>query len=261
MSDLMTNTPVVMSITDLDPSGGGGISAAVETLSSLGCHCTPVLSRLAACDTHSPKNTEVIDSSLLIEQIRAILEDIRVDLLYVDNITSISHAEAIHTILSDYPRIPLVLYLKLDVVDHKSSLSDAIRALLIPQAKLVITNKHEAMALAPGADTLAACSQELMELGCNNILVTNTNGHGNRICNHWFSRHGSSQQYQWERLPGRFLGSSNTLVAAISAYLAHGLSMAESIQQAQQFTWQALNKAKRIGMGDLLPDRLHWSKR
>ncbi|WP_145999192.1 bifunctional hydroxymethylpyrimidine kinase/phosphomethylpyrimidine kinase [Oceanicoccus sp. KOV_DT_Chl] len=51
MQDLLASTPVVLSINNLDPSGGGGISADIETLTSLGCHCTP---SLASCPLATP---------------------------------------------------------------------------------------------------------------------------------------------------------------------------------------------------------------
>lgn len=260
MTALMTSTPVVLSLSNLDPSGGGGISADIETLASLGCHCTPVVTRLAARDTSNVKNSQITDTTLLIEQIRAVLEDIEVNLINIGDVASISNAEAIHTILSDYPDIPVLFHPELDA-QANNEFGLAIFTLLFPQARLSILNKQAVLALTPGADTLAACAQELMEYGCDNLLITGDNSDSTQITNHWFSRHSNKQQYHRERIPNNYNGAGNTLAAAVSAYLAHGLSMAESIQQAQQFTWQALQKGRRIGMGELLPDRMHWCKK
>ncbi|ARN74424.1 bifunctional hydroxymethylpyrimidine kinase/phosphomethylpyrimidine kinase [Oceanicoccus sagamiensis] len=259
MTEIITNTPVVMSITDHDPSGGGGISADIETLSSLGCHCTPIISQLSARDTHSLKDTLATDTALLIEQARALLEDIQINLFNIGEPGSISHIEAIHTILSDYPDIPVLLHPKLNPDDL--GMSSALAALLLPQANIVVLSKEAALGLAPGADTLSACAQEILEYGCDNLLIIGDDSSNSQITQHWFSEHGSCQSYQWDRLPHRYYGANSTLSAAISAYLAHGLSMAESIQQAQQFCWQALQQGRRIGMGKLLPNRMHWSNK
>ncbi|MEE8057728.1 MAG: hydroxymethylpyrimidine/phosphomethylpyrimidine kinase [Pseudomonadales bacterium] len=261
MPEPMTNTPVVMSISNHDPSGGGGISAAIETLASLGCHCTPIITKLAARDTATLKDSQITDTSLLIQQIRAVLEDITINLFCISDLASIGNVEAVHTILSDYPDIPVVLHPSISAHDGEHGLDTAIRTLLLPQTDITILNKADALTLAPGADTLSACAQELMEYGCDNILITGDNNSNTQLSNHWFAHRGSSQKYAWERLPYSYHGAGSTLAAALSGYLAHGLSMAESIQQAQQFTWQALLKGRRIGMGELLPDRMHWCQK
>jgi hydroxymethylpyrimidine/phosphomethylpyrimidine kinase len=261
MPDMMTNTPVIMSINGLDPSGGSGISADIETLASLGCHCTPIITQLSASDTTAIQDCLTIDTGLLIEQIRVVLEDINVNLFNIGELASVGNTEAVHTILSDYPDIPVLFHPSLPGNDEEAGLAKALCTLILPQADIVILAKEEALALAPGADTLSACAQELMEYGCKHILITGDNANSTQITNHWFSQYGNSQQYPWERLPNNFYGAGSTLAAAVSAYLAHGLSMTESLQQAQQFTWQALQKGRRIGMGELLPNRMHWCKK
>ncbi|MDG1772334.1 MAG: bifunctional hydroxymethylpyrimidine kinase/phosphomethylpyrimidine kinase [Oceanicoccus sp.] len=257
MSDIITDTPVVMSITGHDPSGGGGISADIETLSSLGCHCTPIVSQLVARDTHSLKDLIVTDTGLLIEQIRALLEDIPINLLNIGSVGSIGHIEAIHTILNDYPYIPVIFHPRLSGAE--GDMGSAMATLLLPQSKVAVLSKEDALSLAPGADTLSAGAQELLEYGSENLLIIGDDSSTNTIGHHWFAQSGHSQQYQWQRLPNIYYGANSTLCAALSAYLAHGLSLAESIQQAQQFCWQSLQQGRRIGMGKLLPNRMHWS--
>jgi hydroxymethylpyrimidine/phosphomethylpyrimidine kinase len=258
MKDILTSTPVVLSINSLDPTGGSGISADIETLASIGCHCTPVVTQLLTGNTGALNNAQITDSSLLIEQIRSVLEDISVNLISIGDVGSISNVEAIHTILNDYPDIPVLFHSEFD---QDNTLGSAMLTLLFPQADLSILSKQDILMYTTGADTLAASAQELMEYGCSNVLITDDNTNSTQITNHWFSKHSSKQIYHRERLPYHFNGANSTLAAAISAYLAHGLSMAESIQQAHQFTWQALQKARRLGMTHHFPDRMHWCKK
>ena len=256
----LTHTPIVMSISCHDPSGGGGISADIETLSSLGCHCTPIISVLAAQDTESVKDSQITDTALLIGQIRSVLEDIPVDLIKIGNLASIQNTEAMHTILNDYPEIPVVLDPVFDPDEGEHGLASAIRNLLLSQSSITVLNETEAYQLAPGSDSLAACIQELLEFGCSQILITDAhNGSdSSKVINKLFSHRGLNQTYEWQRLPHRYHGAGCTLTAALSAYLAHQLSLAESVQQAQKFTWQAMQEGRRLGMGRLIPDRLHW---
>ena len=122
-------------------------------------------------------------------------------------------------------------------------------------------SERDAYQLINGADSLAAYAHLLLEYGSDNLLFTNTM-HSNissEVRNQLYNHRGLNQQFERERLPGNFHGGGDTLSAALAAYLAHGLSLSESVQQAQQFTWQAISKAKRIGMGELVPDRMHWA--
>jgi hydroxymethylpyrimidine/phosphomethylpyrimidine kinase len=257
----MTATPVVMSISSHDPSGGSGISADIETLSSLGCHCTPIITKLSARDTTSQKDSQITEPSLLVEQIRAVLEDINVDLFKIGDIASIANAEAVHTILSDYPNIAVVLDPDPAASDNSPTLNKAIKDLLFSQSDIAVVSEHDAYQLAPGADSLGACAQELLEYGSEALLITGTHGASSKVRNQLYTHRGLAQHYDWDRLPHSYHGAGSTLSAALSAYLAHKLSLAESVQQAQKYTWQALQNGRRIGMGQLLPDRLHWCRK
>ncbi len=64
----------------------------------------------------------------------------------------------------------------------------------------------------------------------------------------------------WARLPGSYHGSGCTLASAIAAMLANGLDLPEAVREAQEYTWQALKRAYRPGMGQFLPDRLFWAR-
>jgi len=71
---------------------------------------------------------------------------------------------------------------------------------------------------------------------------------------------GLIKAYHWERLAGSYHGSGCTLTSAIAACLAHGLTMEEAVQEAQEYTWQTLKHAFRPGMGQFIPDRFFWAR-
>ncbi len=47
--------PVVLTLGGNDPTGGAGLAADIQTLSSLGCHPAPVITAVTAQDTHGVK--------------------------------------------------------------------------------------------------------------------------------------------------------------------------------------------------------------
>ena len=64
----------------------------------------------------------------------------------------------------------------------------------------------------------------------------------------------------WPRLPGIYHGSGCTLASAIAALLANGLPVEDAVNEAQEYTWQALKHGFRPGMGQHIPDRLFWAQ-
>ena len=101
--------PIVMSFAGHDPCGGAGIQADIETLVSLGCHCTPVVTALTVQDSVNVKDYVATDAGLLVEQARAVLEDMPVAAFKIGMIGSVQNVEAIHTIIQEYRDIPVVL--------------------------------------------------------------------------------------------------------------------------------------------------------
>ena len=170
----MTDTPVVMSITSNDATGGGGMSADIETLCSLGCHCTPIITSLSAPGIFTSKYSQVANTGLLIEQIRAVLEDIKVNLINIGYTASITNIEAIHTILNDYPTIPVVFHPNLTDQPELQDMVEAAAALLLPRTDMLILTKNEAEALSPAADTSASLTS--FACGTNHAAFANVVG-------------------------------------------------------------------------------------
>ena len=65
---------------------------------------------------------------------------------------------------------------------------------------------------------------------------------------------------EWERLGNTYHGSGCTLASALAASLANGLSVSESVIEAQDYTWHTLQAGFRPGMGQYIPNRLFWAK-
>ena len=253
--------PVVLSINSHDPSGGAGLVADVETVTSLGCHCLSAITALNVRDTQNLKDRQSTETALLIEQIRAALEDSAVNVIKVGDIATVAQAEAIHTILVEYGDIPVVLD---PVLHHGAADGDvnlALRMLLLPRTSVTVLSVDHVNQLATSGDNLGARIQELLEFGCSNLLVTVACNEGGKLINRLYSHRGVSNEYAWDCLPQGFHGAGSTLSAALAAYLAHGAALPDALQRAQQFTWQALAHARRLGMGQLIPDRLFWSRR
>ncbi|HKF94686.1 MAG TPA: hydroxymethylpyrimidine/phosphomethylpyrimidine kinase, partial [Gammaproteobacteria bacterium] len=160
MADEQTRIPVVLVLAGLDPTGGAGIQADIEAIASMGAHAAPVATAITVQDTADVVGYTSLSAGLVIQQARAVLEDIPVAAIKIGMTGSVEITEAIHTLLNDYPDLPVVLDPVLMAGGGRAladeSLIAAMKTLLLPQATIITPNAHEARALAPEADTLDA---------------------------------------------------------------------------------------------------------
>jgi hydroxymethylpyrimidine/phosphomethylpyrimidine kinase len=254
-----SNLPVVLAFAGHDPSGGAGIQADIETLASHGCHAATVVTALTVQDTRDVSGFTPVEAIHVITQARAILEDMPVATIKLGMLGSVENAEVIHTILADYPEIPVVFDPVLAAGSGSSlveyGLTEAIRSLLLPETRILTPNSLEARELAPEADTLGACALALLDQGVDYVLVTGSHEPSSDVINRLYHDQHQLDSFSWERLPHNYHGSGCTLAAAIAAQLALGREPVAAIRTAQAFTWQALRQGYRPGLGQHLPNR------
>ena len=257
--------PIVMVFAGHDPCGGAGIQADIETLTSLGCHPCTVITALTAQDTSGVKDFQPVQATFLVEQARAVLEDMPVAAFKIGMTASQDIIEAIHTLLQDYADIPVVFDPVLAAGGGGSlareHLIEAFHDLLIPCASIITPNTVEAKALCSDADSLDACAQQLMAQGAEYVLITGGHEATPKIENRLLGHRQFLESYQQERTPGEFHGTGCTLASSIAGYLAHGATMPSAVRDAQTYTAKAVAHGRRLGMGQLIPDRLSWSSK
>jgi hydroxymethylpyrimidine/phosphomethylpyrimidine kinase len=260
-----TKLPVVLSIAGHDPTGGAGIQADIEALLSVGCHAATVITCLTVQDTRDVIQMVPVAEQFVLAQIRAILEDVPVAAIKIGLLGSAETAEAIHSVLVDYPNLPVVLDPVLSA-GGGAALSDegvleSIRGHLLQCTTVVTPNSREARRLAPAADNLDACAMALLEMGADFALITGAHEPERQVINRLYGGNRVLDKYVWERLPAEYHGSGCTLAAAIAGLLAQGSEPRTAIQQAQRYTWKSLDRGYRIGMGQHVPNRLFWTTR
>jgi hydroxymethylpyrimidine/phosphomethylpyrimidine kinase len=262
-----TSPPIVLAFAASDPSGGAGIQADLLTLASMGCHPLSVITALTVQDTLGVEGILPVDADWVADQARALLEDMQVDAFKIGVLGSVENIAAIAEIIADYPDVPLILdpvlasgrgdELATDAMTH------ALREMLLPQTTILTPNSIEARRLADIDDddaSLAACAARLIDAGCEYVLITGTHEATAKVVNTLYGKGGIVRSDAWPRLPHGYHGSGCTLASAIAATLANGLELPEAVREAQDYTWHALERAYRPGMGQYLPDRLFWAR-
>ncbi|MFJ3056480.1 hydroxymethylpyrimidine/phosphomethylpyrimidine kinase [Herbaspirillum sp. NPDC087042] len=261
--------PLILSFGAADPVGATGIQADLATYAAMGCHGLSVVTALLIGDTARVEDVQIVDVDWVADQARVILEDMAIAAFKVGAVGSIENISVIAEIVSDYPDVPLILDPFTSALANQEDEDDrliAIRELLIPQATVLVASAGELTRLAetwrepvPG-DTLMLDAMRIIEMGCEYLLVTNTQTDLQEIANSLFDESGLVRQDAWQRLPGSFVGAGTTLSAAMTAMLANGLEVPLAASEAQEFTLAALANAQRFGMGKLVPDRYFWAR-
>lgn len=264
--------PIVMIFAASDPTGGAGLQADLMTVSSMGCHGVTVLTGYTVQDTAGVEDFAALDAEFVDDQARVVLEDMPVAAFKLGVLGSVEIVATVAEIVSDYPDIPLVLDPVLasgrgDVFADEDVLG-AIRELLVPQATIVTPNSIEARRLASQNEDgeedssldLSLCAKRLIEWGTEFVLITGTHENSVDVINYLYSEDGLMRSDTWQRLVGSYHGSGCTLASALAALLANGLDIPEAVREAQEYTWQTLAAAFRLGMGQHLPDRFFWAR-
>jgi hydroxymethylpyrimidine/phosphomethylpyrimidine kinase len=260
--------PIVLTFAASDPSGGAGVQADILTLASMGCHPLSVITAITVQDTLGVEGMQTLDVEWIADQARCLLEDMPVDAFKIGVMGSAEIVAAIAEIVSDYPDVPLVLDPVLASGRGDEFATDetieAMRELLLPHATIITPNGMEARRLADVDDddsaSLALAAERLIEMGAGHVLITGTHEATVDVVNTLYAKSGIVRTDTWARLPGSFHGSGCTLASAVAAMLANGLDLPEAVREAQEFTWQALKRAYRPGMGQYLPDRMFWAR-
>lgn len=259
-----------MSFAATDPSGGAGLQADMLTISSMGCHPLSVVTAITVQDTSGVEDVMPIEPEWVVDQARAMLEDVPVAAFKIGMLGSVENVVAIAEILADYPDVPFVLDTVLasgrgdELADE--DMLDAMCELLIPQATIVTPNSIEARRLAIDEDneeddpSLEECAKRILAMGCEYVLITGTHEQSSKVINTLYNEQGVVRSDSWARLPGSYHGSGCTLASAIAALLAQGVDVPEAVKEAQEYTWQTLNAGFRPGMGQFIPDRLFWAR-
>ena len=248
----------------LDPTGGAGLQADIEAIVSAGCHALPVITAITSQDTHDVRSVSPVDPLEVIGQARAVLDDVSVSAFKVGLLSSVELVQAIHSIVLDYPEVPLVV----DPVCVSGSgtrlvdedMLDALVSLLFPVTLVATPNTIEGRLLAPEADSPAAVAQQILSYGCRYVLLTGTHEDDAQVINRLYADLRLVETHIWERLPGSYHGSGCTLASAIAARVARGMEPAAAAAQAQHYTYETLKHARRIGGRQHIPDRLYWAR-
>ncbi|MDK8465493.1 hydroxymethylpyrimidine/phosphomethylpyrimidine kinase [Marinobacter sp. SS13-12] len=247
-----------MIVSGLDPSGGAGIQADIQAITSLGCHPMPVLSCLTVQDTRNVYNATATDPEIIRQQLECLAADSPIHAIKTGALGSADVVDVLVDFLAGHPDIPLIT----DPVIKAAGGGDLADEALITRMKEhlfrhaeIITPNGVELALLGGDEDEARAAHNLLEAGCQSVLATGGHGEGEKIINTLYSHDQEPLYFYIERIGGEYHGTGCTLAASIAAGRASGLSARASIAQAQNYVLRAIRHALKVGNGQPVPDR------
>jgi hydroxymethylpyrimidine kinase/phosphomethylpyrimidine kinase len=262
-----------LTIAGLDPSGGAGIIADIKTFFAFGCFPTAAVASLTFQNTLGVFGAEHQTAGSVGNQVQPIIDDLGIDAMktgmlptreVISETVAIIRENGLRNIVVD----PVVRSTSgFDLIDN-----EALRAIiedLFPLADLITPNIPEAERMTGIAiesdDDIVAAAKQMREFGARNVLIKG--GHraiaecGLRSADSSEGRQRSAVDFlflegELQKIEAPFIettamhGTGCTLAAAITANLALGKTLKESVEIAKAFVHRAIVTAPGHGKGN-----------
>jgi hydroxymethylpyrimidine/phosphomethylpyrimidine kinase len=247
---------IALTIAGSDPSGGAGVQADLKTFQQFGVYGEAVVTLLTVQNTQAVSEVHTLDPALVIRQIQAVIEDIPPAAAKTGALGNVEIIEAVAALAATFG-FPLVVD-PVMVSKHGARLlaPDAVTALrhkLLPRALLLTPNLPEAEALTGRSistkEEMQAAAQCLFDLGCPNVLIKGGHLPGQPV-DLLYSKSGV-RFFEGTRVETRHThGTGCAYSAAITAGLALGHALEQSVAQAKAFVQRAIETAPGLGAGN-----------
>src|SRR3954451_19446352 len=280
--------PAVLSIAGSDSGGGAGIQADLKAFARCGVHGMTAVAALTAQNTVGVTGVHTVPAEFIVEQFRAVIEDIGVDAVKIGMLGTAETVEAVARALELLEDgVPVVIDPVMVAESGAVLLDDAARRamveLLLPMATVITPNLPEARVLAgegrgnaaarddrggaaarddrrgaaarddrgdatAGGSDAEALARALHALGPANVVVTG--GHRLQATDVFFDG-ASIELIPGPRHPdGAAHGSGCTHSSALAAHLALGYSPLEAAKAAKRIASEAVRDGLRnLGAG------------
>ncbi|MCW8868617.1 MAG: bifunctional hydroxymethylpyrimidine kinase/phosphomethylpyrimidine kinase, partial [Marinobacter sp.] len=95
-------------LSGLDPSGGAGIQADIQAVTSLGCHPLPVLTCLTVQDTRNVYGAEPVSADLIQKQLQCLADDSPIHAIKTGALGNAAVVDVLVDFIREHPGIPVI---------------------------------------------------------------------------------------------------------------------------------------------------------
>ncbi len=246
--------PRVLSIAGSDSGGGAGVQADLKAFVRCGVHGMTAITAITAQNTIGVKASEAVPPRLIVEQVRAVAEDIGVDAVKIGMLGTAATVAAVVEALGYVGGAPVVIDPVMVAESGAVLLDDEALAVLVerllPLSAVATPNIPEARVLSGAGEdaTQEELARAVRALGPAAAVVTG--GHSEGLIDLFFDGE-RAVEIPGERHPdGASHGSGCTHSSVLAATLAHGADPLGAARKARAIASEAVGNGLRgIGSG------------
>jgi len=248
-TDLKYIYPSVLTIAGSDSGGGAGIQADLKTISALGCYGTSAITAITAQNTMGITHLFELPVTIVTNQIKAVIEDIRPHAIKIGMIPNPALLKAIFDVLTLYPEIPVILDpVMVATSGHRLVEEDTVELMknvLIPLTALITPNLDEAAILTAmeisTVEHMKIAAHQLLNFGGQAVLIKGGHLKGNKLYDVYLDKKGREFIFENERIPSQNThGTGCTLSSAIACFTARNMEMPEAIKNAESYVHRTI---------------------
>ncbi len=246
---------IALTIAGSDPSGGAGIQADLKTFHQFGVYGEAVITLVTVQNSVGVSRIEFMAPDLVAEQIAAVLADIPPGAAKTGALGTIEVVRAVADAAARFA-FPLVVD-PVMISKHGAPLMTeaaqrAVLSDLVPCADLITPNLPEAEVLTGikthDVDSMKRAAEQLLKLGARNVLIKG--GHlSGRAIDILLTPDGFEEFSAERSITPHTHGTGCTYSAAITAELAIGSGLIESVRRAKLFITEAIRTNPGLGHG------------
>ncbi|MFN3267863.1 MAG: bifunctional hydroxymethylpyrimidine kinase/phosphomethylpyrimidine kinase [Zestosphaera sp.] len=257
---------VAITIAGSDSGGGAGIEADLKTFASLGVHGTAAITSVTAQNTYEVTAIHDIPPEVVYEQVRVVAEDMGIDAGKTGMLSSSNIIRSVARAVREFSFTLVVDPVMVAKSGARLLREDAVEALkreILPQAKVVTPNKAEAEVLSGIEiknleDSKLAAKKIYEEYSCEAVVVKGGHLGGNEAVDvlYWNGKYHILSSPRISSVGTH--GTGCVFSAAITAYLAKGLSILDAVVRAKEFVTKAIEFGVPVGKGHCPVNPVAW---
>jgi hydroxymethylpyrimidine/phosphomethylpyrimidine kinase len=246
----------VLIVAGSDSGGGAGIQADIKTVTALGGYAMTALTALTAQNTEGVFAIHDVPPAFVAQQMRVVLDDLGADCIKIGMLHRPEIIDAVCEVLNvEAAGIPVVVDPVMIAKGGHALLTPnamtALRARLVPMARVLTPNLPEAEALA-GIDSrdplaLAEC---LLALGPRAVLLKGGHDVGPTVIDMLAEAGRDPERFENPRIDTPHThGTGCTLASALATGLAQGMGVRDAVVRSRAYVLEAIRTAPGYGRG------------
>jgi hydroxymethylpyrimidine/phosphomethylpyrimidine kinase len=250
-----------LTIAGSDSVGGAGIQADIKAMASLGVHAAAVITAVTVQNTREVSNIFPVPAEIVKEQLESVLKDCNLSAIKTGMLYSAETVGAVTDVLEsrDMPLVvDPVMVATVGGSLSKDGLTKALKNDLLPICELVTPNRYEAEVLSgikitSEDDAMLAC--EIIGKQGTSVLLKGGHIDSKKVTDYLYLSSEFTVMTK-PRLDKAGHGSGCAMSSFITAHLAKGLDLANSVLKSRELIQRSIETQYAVGKGELIVNTL-----